>query len=352
MCQKYKKMVKGSNKRKLYIAIFIFLLLFGLLGGVIYFKLYSPFFDIKETVYIYVDERKDFNDLLLQLETKSGIKDIDTFKKMAEILKYPRKMKTGRYAVSREMSCKQLLQHLIGGNQTPCRITFNNIRLKEDFAQRIGEQLMFGEAVLLQQLNDSSVCEQLGFDTNTILCMFIPNTYELYWNVSVEKFLGKMKSEYEKFWNQGRLKKAAEIPLSPVQVAILASVVEEETAAPDEYPIVAGLYINRLKSGMLLQADPTVKFAVGDFSIKRILDGHLEKDSPYNTYKYQGLPPGPIRIASIRGIDSVLDYSKHHYIYMCAKEDFSGRHNFSTTFHEHTRNAAKYRQALNRNNIR
>jgi UPF0755 protein len=250
------------------------------------------------------------------------------------------------------MTCRQLLQNLKNGNQAPCRITFNNIRLKEDLAKRIGEQLMFSEGELYQQLNDSAVCAQLGFDTNTILCMFIPNTYEMYWNISVERFMKRMQSEYDKFWTPERIEKAQGISLTPIQVSILASIVEEETAASSEYSTVAGLYINRLRRGMLLQADPTVKYAMGDFSLRRILFVHLETDSPYNTYKYAGLPPGPIRIPSIRAIDAVLNYARHNYIYMCAKEDFSGKHNFATTLSEHNANAAKYRAALNRLNIR
>ncbi len=340
-----------SGKKTLGIIISLLIIIF-IAGGIIYNKLFSSFFNIDNTVYVYIDERKDFNDLLFQLETTAKMKDIGTFKQLASTLKYPQKMKTGRYAVNPGMNCKDLLQVLVNGRQTPCRITFNNIRLKEDFAKRIGNQLMFGEGELLQQLNDSISCSQLNFDTNTILCLFIPNTYEMYWNVPIKSFMDKMKKEYDRFWTPERLQKAQSIPLSPIQVSILASIVEEETASGSEYPVVAGLYINRLEQGMLLQADPTVKFAVGDFSIKRVLNVHLSEDSPYNTYKYQGLPPGPIRIPSIKGIDGVLNYAHHNYLYMCAKEDFSGKHNFASTWSEHCRNAEKYRNALNRNGIR
>ena len=332
------------------VTIFIIIAAYGC--GCVYKKYTSPFFNIEKTVYIYINENKDYNDLLSQLQDVAQIKNVQVFDQMAQTMKYPENMRTGRYAVTPKMSCKQLLQNLRNGNQAPTRVTFNNIRLKEDFVKRIGEQLMFSEGELYQQLTDSAVCARLGFDTNTILCMFIPNTYEMYWNISVEKFLNRMKSEYEKFWNSERLEKAQAIPLTPIQVSILASIVEEETAAYSEYAIVAGLYINRLKRDMLLQADPTVKYSVGNFSLKRVLNVHLETDSPYNTYKYFGLPPGPIRIPSIRGIDAVLNHEKHNYIYMCAKEDFSGKHNFATTLTEHNLNAAKYRAALNRNNIK
>ena len=161
-----------------------------------------------------------------------------------------------------------------------------------------------------------------------------------------------MKREYKSFWTDARLEKAKAINLTPVEVSVLASIVEEETAATDEYPIVAGLYLNRLHRGIPLQADPTVKFAVGDFTLQRILFEHLEIDSPYNTYKYPGLPPGPLRIPTIKGMDSVLNYMKHNYLYMCAKEDFSGGHNFAATLTEHNRNANRYRAELNRRKIR
>ena len=210
---------------------------------------------------------------------------------------------------------------------------------------------MFGKENLLCLLNDSVYCDSLGFTPETINALFIPNTYEIYWNISADKFIRRMKREYDAFWTPERLKKAEEIGLTPVEASILASIVEEETAASDEYPIVAGLYINRLHAGIPLQADPTVKFAVGDFSLQRILFEHLEIDSPYNTYINTGLPPGPIRIPSKKGIDSVLNYTKHNYIYMCAKEDFSGTHNFASNYADHMANARKYWKALNERKI-
>ena len=200
-------------------------------------------------------------------------------------------------------------------------------------------------------MNDSTWCDSLGFTRETIPALFIPNTYEIYWNVSPERFMARMKQEYNRFWTEERRKKAEALGLTPVEVSTLASIVEEESAVADEYPTIAGLYLNRLKAGMPLQADPTVKFAAGDFALQRILDKHLAIDSPYNTYKYAGLPPGPIRIPSIRAIDAVLNPAHHRYFYMCAKEDFSGRHNFAATLAEHNRNANRYRAELNRRKI-
>ena len=211
---------------------------------------------------------------------------------------------------------------------------------------------MINNDELLSYLGDEDYCRSLGFDAVTIKTMFIPNTYEVYWNTPADKLVERMKREYDSFWNDERLKKAENIRLSPIEVSILASIVEEETAVPEEYPVVAGLYINRLYKNMPLQADPTVKYAVGDFTLRRILNIHLEVESPYNTYLNGGLPPGPIRIPSVRGIDAVLNYTKHNYIYMCANDDFSGRHNFAVTLSEHNRNAQKYRAELNRRGIR
>lgn len=316
-----------------------------------YNKFFLPAFDIEETVYLYVDDKKDYSELLLQLQTSARIKDLDSFKRLASATSYPEKMRTGRFALTPKTTLRQALAILSNGMQTPIKLTFNNIRTKEDFARRIDEELMLNGDSLLYCLYDEAFCQEYGFDTETILAMFIPNTYELYWNISLERFVQRMKSEHDRFWTDERRQKAATIPLTPIQVATLASIVEEETAVRDEYATVAGLYINRLKSGMLLQADPTVKYAVGDFSLRRVLNKHLATDSPYNTYLYPGLPPGPIRMPSIRGIEAVLNYKQHRYIYMCAKEDFSGRHNFAVNLAEHNRNAERYRQALNRRMI-
>jgi UPF0755 protein len=322
-----------------------------IVGGIVCFKVGSPAFNIDKTANIYVDEKKDYNDLLSQLKSTACIKDVNLFKRLASFLKYPENIKTGRYEITPKTTYLGVVRMLRNGQQTPVKLTFNNIRLKKDFVEVIGNQLMFDSGILLNRLNDSNVAASFGFDTITIMTMFIPNTYQIYWNIPVDKFMERMKKEYDRFWSGKRLAKAETISLSPVEVSILASIVEEETISTQEFPIVAGLYLNRLKKRMLLQADPTVKFAVGDFTLKRILNQHLQVESPYNTYKNQGLPPGPIRLPSITSIDGVLNCKEHSYIYMCAKEDFSGTHNFAVTLSEHNRNAQKYRAALNRNHI-
>ena len=312
------------SRRPIIIALIaILVVLIGGGGFWVYRLAWAPNFKPDKTVYVYIDDKKDFDDLCRQLSDSANCLRIGSFKQLSGLLKYPASMRTGRYAVKPGMSNLTLLNDLRRGHQVATRVTFNNIRFKEDLAERISDQLMFGKENLLRLLNDS-----------------------------VYKFIRRMKREYDAFWTPERLKKAEEIGLTPVEASILASIVEEETAASDEYPIVAGLYINRLRAGIPLQADPTVKFAVGDFSLQRILFEHLEIDSPYNTYKYAGLPPGPLRIPTIKGLNSVLNHTKHKYLYMCAKEDFSGRHNFAVTLAEHNRNANRYRAELNRRRIR
>lgn len=328
-------------------------ILFLLSAGIFMYRTaYVPNFTASPSKYIYIDDSRDFEALLGQLRDSVGCRNIHSFERLSHWLGYGKQMRTGRYAVTRGMNNLDLLNKLRRGQQSATRITFNNVRQPEDLAERIAGQLMMSQHDLLALLTDSAQCAAYGFTPETIKAMFIPNTYEVYWNITPENLLKRMKKEYDTFWNEKRQAKAWEIGLTPLEVAILASIVEEETAAADEYPIVAGLYLNRLRRGIPLQADPTVKYAVGDFSLQRILFQHLEVDSPYNTYKYAGLPPGPLRVPSIKGIEAVLNYMQHNYLYMCAKEDFSGRHNFARTLAEHNRNAARYRAELNRRNIR
>ena len=330
-------------------------LLVILIGGVcfgVYRMTWAPNFGVKETTYIYINEDKDFEALCRQLTDSALCTRISSFKRLAGLLHYPDNMKTGRYAVMPGMSNIRLLDDLRRGHQVAARLTFNNIRSKEDLAERLGSQLMLRGEDVLCLLGDSAFCASLGFTPETITTMFIPDTYEVYWNIPAEKLMQRMKKEYDSFWNSARREKAAKIGLTPIEVSVLASIVEEETAVADEYPVVAGLYLNRLRRGIPLQADPTVKFAVGDITLQRVLFEHLEIDSPYNTYKHTGLPPGALRIPSVKGIDGVLSPMEHRYLYMCAKEDFSGRHNFSVTLAEHNRNASRYRAELDRRKIR
>jgi UPF0755 protein len=312
-----------------------------------------PNFTSAGTKYVYIrEDDKNFSRLCEELHDSAGCENIRSFEFLAKLRNYPENMKSGRYAVEPGMNNHILLNRLRRGQQSPVRLTFNNVRFIDDLIEKFAAQLMPDNDDFFLCIGNEDYCKSLGFNTETVKAMFIPNTYEVYWNTPADKLIKRMKSEYDTFWTTNRLKKAENIRLSPIQVSILASIVEEETPVPEEYPVVAGLYINRLIKGMPLQACPTVKYAVGDFSLKRILNKHLEVDSPYNTYLHEGLPPGPIRIPSIKGIDAVLNYMHHNYLYMCAREDFSGRHYFAVTLKEHNRNAERYHAELNRKGIR
>ena len=238
------------------------------------------------------------------------------------------------------------------GTQTPVRVTVPQVRTLDQLASRLARQIMLDSASIATILHDSAYCAQLGYTWQTLPALFIPNTYEMWWNTSMDKFMQRMQRENKAFWTEARTKKAEALGLTPVEVVTLASIVSEETAYVPEMPKVAGMYLRRLQIGMPLQADPTVKFAVGDFSLRRIYFKHLEIESPYNTYKNKGLPPGPICSPSVKAMDAVLSNEQHGYLYMCAKEDFSGSHNFARTYSEHLANARRYVQALNKRGIK
>lgn len=345
-------MAKTKNKR-----LKIFLYTFGILaiiaiaiGYYVSTTVFKPI-ELTETTYIYINPSTQYDEVVAQIKEKVDLPSDKIFEMISERMKYTQSIKTGRYAIKDGMTMIEIIRMLRSGNQSAVNLTFNNMRTKENLAGRISSQLMVDSLSLLTWLRNEKNVEELGFDTNTVVAMFIPNTYEVYWDTSVDKLLKRMQREYVAFWNESRKTKAKNIGLTPIEVSILASIVEEEATYSDEYPIVAGLYLNRMKRGQRLEADPTVKFAVGDFSLRRILYKHLEVESPYNTYRNDGLPPGPIRIPSIKGIDASLSPQDHKYLFMCAKDDLSGRHNFATTHAEHIRNAAKYQRALNEKKI-
>jgi UPF0755 protein len=331
----------------------VILLFFGLITGSNYYYYYlRPQFHLSQTGYFYID-RDDNIDSIYHKIIQKGIPNhnMEGFCRLAKKYHYAEKIYCGRYAIQPYDNIRTLFFRLAGGNQVPQNLIVGSVRTREIVARNLGRQLMTDSAELVKLLYDPAFCEELGFNVETIMCLFIPNTYQVYWTTSPVKLFKRMKKEYNRFWNKERLKKAETIGLFPEEVSILASIVEEETNNKNEKPVVAGLYINRLKRKICLQADPTVKFAWQDFNLKRITNQHLNVNSPYNTYKHVGLPPGPIRNPSIEGIDSVLNYSQHNYIYMCAKEDFSGTHNFTTNLAEHNANARKYQKALNKKRI-
>lgn len=265
--------------------------------------------------------------------------------------KYDSRIRTGCYTVKSGATPKQVADMLTGGAQTPVRLTVNSTRTVGQMVRNITNQIMMDSAAIAERLSDAHFLDSLGYTPATVFCMIIPNTYEVYWNISADALIKRLLKERDRFWNETRQNKAKSIGLSEFEVMTLASIVEEETAKSDELPVVAGLYMNRLKKKMPLQADPTVIFALGGERPKRVLKEHLEVNSPYNTYKNAGLPPAPIRFTNTRSIDAVLNYTKHNYLYMCAKEDFSGYHNFATTLSQHNANARRYQRALSRAGI-
>ena len=301
-----------KKKRNILVIVILIIMLAGAgSAGTVYYYFFSRQFNLSKTAYIYIDRDDNLDSIYSKIESTGHPKTMYGFKFQAERGNYGENIRTGRYAIRPEDNMRYLYRRLSMGYYT-----------------------------------------QMGYTKETLPALFIPNTYEVYWNMSADAFMKRMQKEHAAFWNKERRGKAANIGLSPEEVATLASIVEEETANNAEKPMVAGLYINRLNKGMLLQADPTVKFGLQEFGLKRILNKHLAVDSPYNTYKYAGLPPGPIRIPSIQGLESVLNYTHHNFIYMCAKEDFSGTHNFAATLSQHMANARRYQQELNKRRIK
>lgn len=273
---------------------------------------------------------------------------IRVLNRLLKIRDYDSHIHTGCYALHSGASVKEIADLLTSGAQTPVRITINSTRTVEQMAHTISRQIMADSMQIATVLTDRTLLDSLGYTPATLFCMIIPNTYEVWWNISPKALVLRLIKERDKYWNEQRRSKAAQIGLSIEQVMTLASIIEEETAKADELPIVAGLYMNRLKRKMPLQADPTVIFALGGERPKRVLKKHLEVDSPYNTYKHPGLPPAPIRFVSPHSIDAVLNYAKHNYLYMCAKEDFSGYHNFTSSLSQHNANASRYQRALSK----
>ena len=302
--------------------------------------------------YIYIPTNGNFKTVIDTLNKYKFLNDELSFRFVSKILKYDKHVKPGRYLLKRNNNNLTTIMYLRSGRQEPLKLTFNNIRLKRELAGRISRMIEPDSLKILSLLNNPAYVNKYGFDTTTIMCMFLPNTYEVYWTIDAEALMEKMNKEYKKFWNEERTTKAQQIGLTRTEVSVLASIVQAENSRTDENPRIAGLYINRLKQEMPLQADPTIVFALGQFDLRRILKAHMEVPSPYNTYRNKGLPPGPINLPSLAALDAVLNYERHDYIYMCAKEDFSGYHNFASNYNAHLRNARLYQQALNRANIK
>lgn len=341
--------MKAIKKKQYVIPIIICLLA---LAGMMVYYLTGSLSKSGQSEYIYIDDNDDIDSVAAKLAPIANEQALLSFKLVSRHVGYSKHIRTGRYAIEPGEGIFSVLRKLKNGHQAPVRLIIPESRTTDRLAGALARKLMMDSLSLSILLKDSTFCAKQGFDTASIVCMFVPDTYEVYWNTSIENLMSRLKKEHDKFWDSSRQAKATAIGLTPNEVCTLASIVDEETSNNPEKPMIARMYLNRLAKGMALQADPTVKFALKDFAIRRIYHNMLNTDSPYNTYRYAGLPPGPIKVASVAGIDAVLNAPNHSYLYMCAKEDFSGTHNFASTYSEHLRNAAKYTKALNERGIK
>jgi len=320
-------------------------------GGIIVNMFLRPI-SIPDIAYIYIDSDDNIDSVRSKIKSTNADISMTAFDWLVQTKHYDEHIRPGRYEVSNTMSTLDFYRNLRNHNSIPINLVVPSVRTVDLMASRLSRQLMLDSATISKAFHDPEILQQMGFTSETFPSFFIPNTYEVYWETSIDALLARLTKEYKAFWNNERTLKASQIGLTQTEVITLASIVDSETANNGEKPRIAGLYMNRLHRGILLQSDPTVIFAVGDFSIRRVLNIHLQTPSPYNTYLVKGLPPGPIRIPSVAGIESVLNYEHNNYIYMCAKEDFSGTHNFATSYSEHMINARRYINALNQRGIK
>ena len=313
--------------------------------------LYAPNFLINqpEKIIIIKDEI-EFDDLRNQLIEDTLLNDVISFSVLSKLMEYDKNIKVGAYRVDMNMSNYDMINMLRSGNQTPINITFSYARKIDDLAKKITDKLKISDEELKAYLYEN-LDKYQGFNELDIISIFLPDTYEVYWNISPKNLVDRMYSEYKKFWNSNRIAKLNKINLNQKESIVLASIVASETRMIDEADRIAGVYMNRLNKNMRLQADPTLVFAANDFTIRRVLNKHKKIKSPYNTYLNKGLPPGPIRLTPKNYIDAVLNYEKHNYIFFCAKEDFSGYHSFATNLRDHNRNARKFQRALDNRKI-
>jgi len=340
------------TKRKLVQRLSLVIALFVVAGIIIVWRLFfSPVMASVEGTDIYIGKSAVYEDVKDSLRVKGIVINETAFDLLAKRKRYISSIKPGRYVITEDMTNNDIVNLLKSGSQSPVRITFNNIRTLSELSQRLSNQLAADSAEIHRALLDESLYESEGFSRETIIAAFIPDTYEVYWTITPAELVGRMIREFRSFWNEERLKKAIDLGLKPVEVSILASIVDDEVLKEDEKTMIAGVYINRLKKNMLLQACPTIKFALNDFTIRRVLKEHLEVDSPYNTYIHTGLPPGPVRCASKSGIKAVLNAEDHDYLYFVARHDFSGYHHFSTNLRDHINYANRYHLELDRLDI-
>ena len=316
----------------------------------IYFRSSTDFQEAKRLLYI--PRNTSFNELVAQLERQEMVADVHLLRAFAKLKGYDTRLYSGCYTVSRGMSLRSLMLRLVSREQTPVKLVIPSLRTPQELAGRIAKQLDVDSAECLNYLRDERSAAQYQFTLETFPAMFIPNTYEVYWDTTPEKLLARLYKEYKAFWNAKRSEQAERIGLSRVQVATLASIIQEEVLHESELPKIARVYLNRLRLGMPLQACPTAKFAAGDMTLSRVLQVHTQIESPYNTYLHKGLPPGPIRYPSIAAINAVLTPDNNDYLFFCAKADFSGYHNFSRSGEQHAKYAREYQRELNKRGIR
>ena len=343
--------------RKILLWLIIVAILLGLaLATITYFK-FVVGSEVPEGIgkeYVVIPTGSEFDEVVSLLKEKEVIQNEETFRLLAERMNYKRSpMRSGRYLIKGGWTQIDLIRQLRNGKQSPVDVVLTNERLIENVAAKVARFIEPDSLAFLEIMEDENYLQEIGYTPETLMSLFIPNTYEFFWNTQPRDFMTRMQREHKKFWKANkRAQKAEALGLTPAEVYTLASIIERETLRNDEKPRMAGVYVNRLKKGMLLQADPTAVFATKDFGVKRVLNYHTQFDSPYNTYKYAGLPPGPISMASISSIDGVLNVEKHDYIYFCAKGDGSGYHSFAKSLQGHNRNAARYRENLRKRGLR
>lgn len=314
-----------------------------------YHRVYAPNVEYASgKEYLYIPTGADYEQLLAIITEKKVVRNMEAFDWVAVQMNLPENVHPGKYRLEKNMNNYQLVKKIRGGLQEPVRIVINKFRLKQDLAGFVARKLEVDSLALLADLNDEENLKNLDLTAETSMALIIPNTYEFRWNTNATQFMQRMKKEYDRFWTEDRKSKAASLHLSLPEVITLASIVEEETNYQPEKSMVAGVYLNRINNGMMLQADPTVKFAMKDFTLRRILNIHLSFSSPYNTYLNKGLPPGPICTPSINTIDAVLNTGQLDYLYFCANPDKPGTHSFANTYQEHLLNARRYQQWLSR----
>jgi UPF0755 protein len=336
--------------------LWIFLLIFLIAviwGGLKYYHWFkkSAIKPEVENLDIYVKTGSDISELYKILDQSNALISLDDFKKLST-LKAFKNPKPGHYILNHGLNNNQLVNMFMGGLQTPVKMVITPVRTPEALAGKVANFIELDSITIINALNSDAIAQKYGFDQLSFYTLFIPDTYEVYWNMSLNTLLKRMKKEYNNFWNAERRTKADAIGLSPGEVTILASIVQsEQLQHPDERPTIAGLYLNRLKKGMALQSDPTLIYAIGDFSINRVLNKDKEIDSPYNTYMYAGLPPGPIYLPDKSSINAVLNADSNRYLYMCAKPDHSGYHAFATSLRQHNNNARKYQRWISKQGI-